>query len=152
MVIKKIADKEWNNNKYLIEAIKNNETIKKRVENCLRWFINKAVLYKCCFYLFSLITIILPVASGIIISIPTEVPTIKLLYSILSGLSAIAASVLNLFDFRKKWGLYRNQAEEIKRILSKSAINASTNEETLHQIEESISFTDKCWRDDLDND
>lgn len=150
MLIGKIAKKEWNDNEFLLDII-SDDKVKKRISSNLKWYIFNAVKAKFYFYFLSIITISAPILSGILINFTETNVIIKILSSSFVGLSSISAALLNLLDVRRKWGLYRNQAEEIKRILSEHLTNESVNNEIiLKKFEESISFTDKSWKENFE--
>lgn len=144
-----VAQKEYNENKYLLNGI-SNECVKQRVDSNLKWYITQAVKAKKWYYIFSATTIIAPIVSSIIIIIFSEDTLKNIISALVLAFSTIAASFLNLFDVKTKWALYRNQAEEIKRLLIKHSVeNDKTDTELLKAIEESIQDTDKKWTDKL---
>ena len=165
MFYKIAAKKEIEGNKFLSQNIKN-QFIRKRADNCLQWFIHKAVKNKYWYYSLSVLTIVGPVASEIVINMSDWNPYARLISSIILGISTIAAAFLNLFDVRRKWGVYRNEAEDLKRILSMFEAKGDNEKETeegdeieaekengkeknermlLEQMEESMDSTHKKW-------
>lgn len=103
---------------YLINKI-SDEFLKEYAKNNLMWFVKKAVWNKYCYYICTLITIVCPVVSGLVFFMPVGNICSRLISEIILGVSTIAASMLPLFGYKKKWGMYRNQAEQIKTILVK---------------------------------
>lgn len=166
MCYKKTAQNEFEKNKFLCEKIET-EYIRKRADNCLEWFIYKAVKNKHYFYILSALTIICPVASEIVIRLPEEMIDIKLVTSIILGISTVAASFLTLFDVHRKWGIYRNQAEGMKRLLSlydkgedeenelKSQSvdqqKAERERQLLIKLEEGMNITHEIWMEKFNN-
>lgn len=144
MSVKKQAEKEFNDNQHLVDNI-SDETIKKRIKTCLNWYIKSAVKAKRFFYTFTIITIVAPILSGILINIPMPDPYAKIISSFFAGLTAVCASSLSLFNFRKSWEIYRAQAEEIKRILANKLCEPASDQEVLKRIEQSMQSTDKRW-------
>ena len=104
-----VAQKEYNENKYLLNGI-SNECVKQRVDSNLKWYITQAVKAKKWYYIFSATTIIAPIVSSIIIIIFSEDTLKNIISALVLAFSTIAASFLNLFDVKTKWALYRNQA------------------------------------------
>lgn len=150
MFIRKIAEKEWKKNEFLLNII-TNENVKSRIAGTLNWYIYNAVKSKFYYHLLSLITIITPIATSITVNFPENGTFFKIISSIFSGITAISAALLNLFDCRKNWSLCRNQAEQIKCILSKSLAKKTVNEnQILKEIELSISSADESWKEEMD--
>lgn len=144
MIVSRQALKEFNDNQRLLDSI-SDEIIKSRIEISLKWYIYHAVKAKFYFYLFSVITIVAPICSGILINIPLTDTSIKIIASIFAGLTSVSASALSLFNFRKNWELYRSQAEDIKRILAKNLAGPVGDQKVLKEIEKSMQSTDKSW-------
>lgn len=145
-----VAKKEYNDNKYLIDNIQD-QNIKKRVDSCLKWFIVHAVRSKLMYYLFSAATIVLPILSSLFILFPMNDTARNIASSAILGVSAISAAFINLFDLKSKWSLYRNQAEQIKRCLVGYLNDKFVDEkEMLRTIEESMVKTDKKWTEKLE--
>ena len=150
MLVKKIAEKEWKDNEFLLNII-TNENVKSRIGSTLNWYIYNAVKAKFYYYLLSIITIVTPIATGVIVNFPESGTVFKITSSIFSGITAISAALLNLFDCRKNWSLYRGQAEQIKSILSKYLAKKTVNEnQILKEIELSMSSTDENWKEGMD--
>ena len=103
-------------NKYLSEAIQD-PFIQLRIQSSLEWYIRKAQKNKHYFYIFSMITIICPILSGVVNLIEVN-EQLRIFSSGIMGCSSVTAAFLNLFNVNKKWMLYRNQAEGIKRMVS----------------------------------
>lgn len=140
-----IWKKEYADNKYLIDFLQN-EKIKNRVSANLFWYIKKATESKYGYYTLTIITIVAPVVSAIILNGPFEGGITKLVAGIILGFSTIAASLIPLFNYHKKWIIYRNQAEDIKRILAEAYIDDNLDENViLEKIEKSIAKTDEKW-------
>lgn len=144
MTVNRQAIKEFDENRHLLDSI-SDEIIKNRIGTSLKWYICNAVKAKHYFYLFSIITIVAPIISGILINIPLTDIYVKIISSLFAGLTSVCASTLNLFNFRKNWELYRNQAEEIKRILAENLSDPIGDKKVLKKIEKSMQTTDKSW-------
>lgn len=153
MRINNTFEKEIKENLYLIESIKN-PLIKARSESNLKWFIRKAVKNKYYYYLCTIITILCPIISEIILLLPIQNNTYpRVISGIVLGISSLVAALLPLFDFRKKWGIYRNQAEELKTILVEMSGNDGKNEnDLLHKMEESVRETHENWMEPFKTD
>lgn len=131
-------------NKYLSEAIQDS-FIQLRIQSSLEWYIKKAQKNKQYFYVFSMVTIICPILSGILNLIEVN-EHLRIFSSIIMGCSSIAAAFLNLFNVNKKWMLYRNQVEGIKRMVSFYIINGQKNKETfIEQLESFMGETHESW-------
>lgn len=116
-MFKRTIERELAENRYLTENIEK-PFIKNYCEEQLSWYTKKAVFYKYSYYIFTIITIVCPIISGIIFVLPIDSDSIKVVSEIILGLSAFSAAMLPLFDCRRKWGLYRNEVERIKSFLS----------------------------------
>ena len=142
---------EIEENQYLTENIQD-PVIKNRIVYNLTWYIKRACGTKFWFYCFTILTIVCPVVSGIVLTSPLEDSFAKMLSAIILGISTVAAALLPLYGFHKKWTLYRNQAEEIKHILITAYCEKNvSDEELLHRIEESIKATDEKWTNHQEN-
>lgn len=131
-------------NKYLSEAIQD-PFIQLRIQSSLEWYIRKAQKNKHYFYIFSMITIICPILSGVVNLIAVN-EQLRIFASGIMGCSSITAAFLNLFNVNKKWMLYRNQAEGIKRMVSIYVTNGQTDKETfIEQLESFMGETHKSW-------
>lgn len=157
MWIKRRIEKEIKENEYLSEYLEE-KIVKNRVESSLRWFIEKAVKNKYYFYIFSILNIVWPIATGIVLSLPMDVDRMKVCITILMGMATITAAMLPLMEFHKKWSIYRDQAEGIKRIACISFLNQGEKNEQdsekegkdrekdlLQDLEESMWQTHKGW-------
>ena len=144
-MISKIIEHEYSENQILLNEIKDYK-IKQRISYNLKWFIKNAVKAKYFFYILTIITVVSPVASGILLNISDGNITLKVISSIMLGISSISSSFLAIFDFKKMWLMYRNQAEQIKHMLSEYIVSKHINEEELlKDIEKNIKITDRQW-------
>lgn len=128
---------------YLINEI-SDEFLMEYARNNLMWFVRRAVWNKRCYYMCTLITIICPVISGLVFFMPLEDICSRLISEIILGISTIAASMLPLFEYKKKWGMYRNQAEQIKTILAKYLQNKNQYD-IISEIEKVKLKTHEKW-------
>lgn len=117
--------KEFKENKYLVDRIQD-DFLKKYAESNLKWYMKKAIIHKWGYYICTLITIICPVISGIVLLIPIEDIYTKLISEVILGISTIAAAMIPLFGYKRKWGMYRNQTENIKAILAEYVSDTSS--------------------------
>ena len=144
MFCKAKINEEIAENKYLSEAIKD-PFIQSRVQVCLEWHIRRAIKSKYCFYAFSMITIVCPIVSGIINLMSID-EGLRILPSIIMGFSSITAAFLTLFDVNRKWGLYRDQAEGIKRMVAVYVVTGQKDKEAfINQLETFMGEKHKCW-------
>lgn len=94
------------------------DLITARVRNLLEWYLIVAQRKKCWFYFFSIISIIIPVAIGLLSGMPQNAPgnslNILCLISILSGILVIINALAALFNLKDDWKRYRTTAERIK--------------------------------------
>lgn len=147
-MIKKLADNEFELNKFLLDQIKD-EKIKQRISQSLYWYIKKAIATKYLYYALTIVTIVAPTISAIVLNSTLPVDSSKLISTIVLGCSSVSAALLPLFNYHKKWVIYRNQAEDIKRILAKELAKDSIDEkELLASVEKSTLSTDKKWTDE----
>lgn len=91
-----------------------------------------------------MITIACPVVSGVIFFVPIEDTYSKLISEVVLGISTIAASMLPLFGYKRKWGLYRNQAEQMKSILAKYSLDENSID-IIQEIEKIKLQTHEKW-------
>ena len=141
--------KEYDENEYLIREIKN-EVVRNRVAYNLNWFIKNAVKIKFLFNILTIITIIAPISSGIILNFFDYSFIFRFVSNVILGISSISASFIATFDLKKKWELYRVQAEKIKHILSEDIIYGDRDDkDILERIEKSIRNTDEQWVNSL---
>lgn len=141
----KTKDREYEENKFLLDQIEN-EFIRKRISQSFRWHNDRAVFAKKCFYGCSVFTVLCPTASTVVLLLPSGA-AVKLISAILMAISTCMAACLTLFDLRNKWGIYRNQAEEIKAMLAQHLIDhAESEEDLLQKIEESMRTSHAQWQ------
>lgn len=143
MRIKTVIEKDIQENQYLLDQIQDS-CIRERTAYCLRWHTGKAVKNKYYFYILTSLTIICPVVSGIFLGMSSQDGVWKTLSGIFMGISTISAALLTMLDARRKWGIYRNQAEEIKNSLARYRFY-TTEEEFLLELEKSVSATHEKW-------
>lgn len=100
---------------------------------CLNWYSRKSVFYKTLYYILSIINIIVPLLSSILVITSDEQDMIA---AILSSLVSFSASMLSLYCAKDKWTNYRTVAEFIKShyvlYLSKSAPYHDNNRDSLY--------------------
>ena len=136
----------------LLNKLKN-PVIKERTKTCLYWFVEKAVRSKVYYYVLSTLSFLAPVVINIAMVFSVERLEIRLFVSIASGCAAVSAFFLQLLDVRKKWGIYRNQAEIIKNSLALyGTADHKDEEEFIKMIEASMSQTHEKWMKDFDLD
>lgn len=143
MLFKSLAKKELSDNDFLLEKI-TDKYIKRRIEISLRWYTYNAIKGKICYYFLTLLTIIAPVVSTLLLNLTDTNSPEQIASSIILGISTLAAALLGMFDFQKKWGLYRIQAEKIKQYLALFETNEPEHD-LLVKIENSIKSTDEEW-------
>lgn len=139
-----LGKREFEENKFLLDSI-SDVKIKTRIETNLIWFINKANKCKMFFYIFTIITIIAPIVSTILISMPMDEGKIKFLSCCMSGITTVCTSIIGVLNIKKSWEIYRIQAEIIKKNLSRKLYNNLTDQQILEEIELSMELTDKSW-------
>ncbi len=146
MKIKRIAEKEFEDNKFLLSQLEN-PYIKQRAESCLKWYIENAVKNKYYFYILSTFTIVCPLISTIILCASAESFCIKIASTTATAISAIAAALLNLLDAKRKWELYRSQAEILKTELTLQDCEETkrSDREFLETMEDSMKKTHEYW-------
>lgn len=90
----------------------------KRFRQSVVWYIKKAKCMKIWFFVFSILSIVLPTAATVLNSISIQDNRIKYLVSGISALTAFIAALTSLFKFQSKWIQYRMTAEELQSELS----------------------------------
>lgn len=152
MRIKDKIEKEMKDSEILLDKL-SDPKIKTRTEKNLQWFVEKAVKNKIYYYTLSIISFLGPITINIAMVFSTERVEIRLLFAIASGVDAFASYLLQLFDVRKKWGIYRNQAEMIKSGLSLYGLSGHDNpKEFVEKMEADIAQTNGKWMSFLGND
>lgn len=145
----KLRDKEYDDNKYLLDQIKD-DNIRKRIDQSFKWYNDRAVSSKKSYYAFSLFTIVCPAASTVVLLLSSgggAVDPVKVISGILMAVSSCMAAFITLFDVRNKWGIYRNQSEQIKSLLAQHLIDDKKDEkELLREIEQSMTASHKEWQ------
>lgn len=135
MNYKKLAQKEYDKNDYLLKTI-TNPVLENRISEELEWFISASVKAKYWFYVFSVITIVSPLLSAIFLDFQETTNIIlKVLVSVLSLLSSASAALINLFNCKNNWRIYRRQAENIKSYLSAYANKQISEDELYNMVE-----------------
>lgn len=142
-MFKRTIERELKENRYLIENIEN-PVIKKYCEEQLNWYTRKAIFNKYSYYIFTIITIICPIISGVILVLPIDGDGIKVISEVVLGLSAFFAAMIPVFDCRRKWGIYRNEAEMIKSFLIDYNLEGDT-EQLMKKMESSKQNTHENW-------
>lgn len=99
---------------YIYEEIKD-ESIRMRIKNCLEWYIKSACFYRFVHYLFSLVSIILPIFVAVLNSLSDQSSWVV---TLLSGIVSMCASILTLTKAQERWFLYRTTCENMKREVS----------------------------------
>lgn len=148
--MKTFGEKEKENTRILYCDIPD-ENLKGRIQASLDWYIEKATKYKFYFYLFSIITIALPLVVTILNNLCTKESIsccVQNAITVCSVLTTLVASMLTFLKLQEKWLLYRSTAEEIKRELSLYLAQKSENEELrklMLRVEEHMSGERKEW-------
>lgn len=113
--MKILGKKEKEDIEILYENIPN-ETERLRIQSCVEWYIEHAILYKWIFYSLSIIGIVLPLVVTAINAVGNEEKT-RFVTIICSVLISLCASLLTLTKCHEKWTLYRSTLESMKRVL-----------------------------------
>lgn len=97
-------------NRYLEEFY-----LKKRFEQSVKWYIRKAVKYKRIYFLFMIISIVLPAVATVLINIPLlDNNWAKPIITILTVLTSTTTTLLSLFRAKDKWIHFRYMAETLQ--------------------------------------
>lgn len=140
-MIKKLVEKEMESNQYLWEQIQD-PIIKERIAYSFEWYTRKALTNKYMFYTLTAMTIVCPVISGIVLGDGEGAHQVSMIFM---GLSTIAAAFLTMTDARKKWGIYRTQAEILKKKLALYKYSDEDEGELLKAMEASMEQTHEQW-------
>lgn len=87
------------------------EYIKRRVNQVLKWDIKRAIWNKRIFYLINITILVLNASIPIINQIKEQ----SIYVTIISSICTILASIINLINFKDEWYRYRYCVETIKR-------------------------------------
>lgn len=112
-------------------SVISNDVLEERIKTCIEWYIEKASMYRVYFYIFSIISIVMPliitiVNNGVVWSVDSS--RARNVVTICSAIASLAASFLAFFKFQEKWLLYRSTAEEMKAELSQFQAGKLTDE------------------------
>lgn len=109
---------------FLFRDLENEPDLYKRwTQYNMSWYIKKANRNKCCFYVFSIITIVFPILNAlfqnsvidlIVAYLAIDKEVLSFFSTAISLMASLAGSLLALFNFREKWNLYRTAAEKLK--------------------------------------
>ena len=95
------------------------EKIRRRAENTLMWYVNKAKRSRALFYLFSLISIAASAAIPVINTIGSgsrgSFSTKDTIISLVAAIGGVAVSVSTLFNLKEAWNRNRRYAERLKQ-------------------------------------
>lgn len=149
-VIKRVSKKEFESIKFLVDEVQDNFA-QNFVSTNLKWYIEKAVRSKFYFYILTVLTIVCPIVSSIFSITDSEMSSLpfRCLGIIFTGTASASAAFLVMLDCRKKWAVYRNEAEYIKSILARR--DYESPEELITKIEESMSETHEEWMSTFKN-
>ncbi len=113
MFFSKIAEKEIENNAFLFDEI-DDEYVKKRIKDNFDWYVRKAVSSKYLYYFFSVLSNLFPILSTIAALSASDGS--KIVVMIIAPMTSMVTYIISLMGFSQKWTIYRDQAEQIKRI------------------------------------
>ena len=136
---------EINAEKVQFEKIRDLKT-KARLKNNFHWFVKKAVYCKFFYYLFSVVAFLGPALGAVLSGI--EFASYKNAIMIfIMFLSSFSTFLLSLTGVGYKWKLYRDQTENIKRMLSLYEDDGSPDSEYKLKLafEESLVKTHTIW-------
>jgi len=108
--------KEIKDSKYLYSNIKD-DVLRQRIQNSINWYIHKSVFYKRFYYIFSTISILLPLGVTILHSTDSACfleNHLQICSAILASATTLTTSILTLFRFQDYWKEYRETAEKLK--------------------------------------
>lgn len=103
-----------------------NDVLKGRIESAGKWYIEKAILYKRLFYVFNIISIILPLCIAVVNVVDQNA---QLLTVIISSLTSFTTALLAFTKWGEKWMLYRNAIESLKSKLTLFGVSNGSQEE-----------------------
>ncbi|MBQ2902349.1 MAG: DUF4231 domain-containing protein [Agathobacter sp.] len=138
----------------LTPSFSQNPICKARTIYCLNWYSKNACLYKFIYYALSIINIIVPLLSSLIISFA---PAQDKLVAVLSAIASFCASLLSLWGAKDKWTNYRSVAEFIKMhyalYLSQAEPYNTPNSDSLYlnTIEQKMQNTHSHWENTQNN-
>jgi hypothetical protein len=112
---------EYNEYKCLLTEVQN-ETLKNRIGLSLKYYIDKAILYKRLWNYLSILSIVLPASATFLACVIDQNECLKWLIPFITSSTTIIASLLTLFKCADKKNSYRESAEKLK-----SELNAYVN-------------------------
>lgn len=132
-------------------SIIEDQILQKRIQGSMEWYMNKAVVNRTRFYVFSFMTIIMPLLTTMINAWEGIPETgVKNIVSLSSMLTALAASSLCLLKCQEKWVLYRSTVEKMKKLLSlyrTGEIGKDKFSELMRELEDCMDEERKKWRE-----
>lgn len=144
MFIKSTVSRESYDCERQLEKLRNGHA-KTRIRSCLLWYTKKAVKNKYCFYILSMVSFLVPIILNVILVFSTESLGIQLISFILMGCASFAAYLQQLLDARRKWKIYRFQAEAIKKEVSLFDPEKDSETALLKKIEDGMDLTMAEW-------
>lgn len=146
--VRKEIERELNENEFLVSNIQDS-FLKARVWGSYKWYASKAVKSKYRYYSLTIITILFPILSEIILCIPLDETISKVMVSVVLGGSTLCAALLTMLDVRHKWEIYRSEAEYIKNMLTVYYFEPddAKKKEIMKELEKSYEDTHKKWRE-----
>ena len=103
-----------------------NEVFRARIKSAGNWYIERAIRLKKWFYIFEVISIILP----LVISGLNSYGKANMMVTICALLTTLVTSILAFTKWREKWMLYRTTIEQMKRELTLYWVNGPNDEKT----------------------
>lgn len=106
-----------------------NDVVRERIKSTGEWYIRHAKLYKILFYVFSIISIVLPlVISSINVLGTGHENEIRVVTTITSAIVSLITALLTFTKCGEKWTLYRSTIEMMKSELALYSCKKRTDE------------------------
>ena len=127
-----------------------NDVVRERIKSTGEWYIRHAKLYKILFYVFSIISIVLPlVISSINVLGTVHENEIRVVTTITSAIVSLITALLTFTKCGEKWTLYRSTIEMMKSELALYSCKKRTDEELeklVFKLEKIMNQEHNKWR------
>lgn len=127
-----------------------NAIVRERIKSTGEWYIRRAKFYKFLFYVFSIISIVLPLVISSVNVLGTGHETeIRVVTTITSAIVSLITSLLTFTKCGEKWTLYRSTVEMMKSELALYGCKKQTDaelEKLMFKLEKIMNQEHNKWR------
>ena len=132
--------KEIDESKYLYNDIED-PFLKQRMMTLINWNIRKATIYKRCYYTFSILSMISPIAITVLNSMDSMAilkGNVQMVSVLLTTVATISSALTVLYRYKEKWEEHRKLVEKLKAEIVKMHINNKKENEDLKILSRNI--------------